>query len=226
MPPRVLSLLLALAAALPAAQAATYKWVGADGRVNYGDRPPHAGASADGGPGAPASASSQPAAGGARALPYALRTASARFPVTLYTGRDCEPCETARAHLKQRGIPFSERSLSTEQDMDAFRKLGFTESAVPAVTVGREKMTGYQAGAWDRLLDAAGYPKSSQLPAGWQQSPSQPLAPSPVAAGPGAKPAAGEHPDAAAGPRQAAERPGPIAPGPFVPPAPTSLIRF
>jgi glutaredoxin len=97
-------------------------------------------------------------------LPLSLKTAAARFPVVLYTGRDCAPCGAARAHLSKRGIPFVEKTISSEADAAAFRKLAFSEMTVPAVSVGRERLSGFEPGAWDGLLDAGGYPKASLLP--------------------------------------------------------------
>jgi glutaredoxin len=111
-------------------------------------------------------ASAAPAGDGR--LPYPLRVAAARYPVTLYTSRDCGVCDSARAHLTQRGIPFAEQSLRTEADVQTFKRLGFTEQSVPALAVGREKTGGFDPQGWDQLLDAAGYPKTSMLPRGWQ----------------------------------------------------------
>ena len=132
---KVLLVLLSLLAL--SAQAATYRWIDADGRVTYGDRPPANGArlvqdtDGDGGITPPATAG---------ALPYAVRSAASRFPVRLYTSRNCEPCEAARAHLIQRGVPFTEKMLTNGGDLAAFKQLGFTESKVPAVSVGRERV--------------------------------------------------------------------------------------
>jgi hypothetical protein len=108
-------------------------------------------------------------------LPAALRQPATQYPVVLFTGDDCAPCSTARDHLVRRGIPFSERSLRSGPDVEAFRKLGFTEMTVPAFSVGREKQSGYERASWDRLLDAAGYPKASMMPAGWRPEPAEPL---------------------------------------------------
>ena len=142
--------------------AATYKWVDAEGRVNYSDTPP------SGAVKPLDSAAASPAPAGDAQLPYPLRAAAARYPVKLYTSRDCGVCDSARAHLAQRGIPFAEQLLRTEADVEAFKRLGFSERSVPALAVGREKTGGFDPQGWDLLLDAAGYPKTSMLPRGWQ----------------------------------------------------------
>jgi len=163
-------LALALAAAAQA-QAGAYRWTDADGRVVYGDRPP----AADARP-LRVVADDPAASTGTQPLPYALRTVAARRPVTLYTIRDCTPCEAAREHLARRGVPFSERTLARDADVAAFRALGFGELRLPAIAIGAERSQPFAPHAWDLLLDAAGYPKQSMLPRGWRAAPARPLA--------------------------------------------------
>lgn len=176
--------LISLGLAAPLA-AAPYKWVDEDGKVTYGDRPPmHPGVKLLSAPGKPAGASPAAQSGPAAAapatatanLPTVLKTVAGRNPVVLYTGRDCAPCASARAHLSKRGIPFTEKSLGSEADVEAFRKLGFGDMTVPALSVGADKLTGYESGAWDRALDGGGYPKSSLLPHDYKAAAAEPLA--------------------------------------------------
>jgi len=167
------TLLIVLSLLALQAQAATYRWVDADGHVHYGDRPPPNGAwlvRDDTGNADPA----QPPAAGA--LPYAVRSAADRYPVRLYTSRECAACDAARAQLVQRGVPFVERTLGGENDVAAFRRMGFADLRVPALSVGSEKTQGYAADEWNLMLDAAGYPKSSMMPRGWRPAAAQPLA--------------------------------------------------
>jgi glutaredoxin len=156
------SVLLTIGLAAPAS-AAQYKWIDDEGKVNYGDRPPTTQVRMLASPGKGNSVSAAPPSADS-VLPLSLKTAAARFPVVLYTGRDCAPCGAARAHLSKRGIPFVEKTISSEADAAAFRKLAFSEMTVPAVSVGRERLSGFEPGAWDGLLDAGGYPKASLLP--------------------------------------------------------------
>jgi hypothetical protein len=39
---------------------------------------------------------------------------------------------------------------------------------VPALTIGIQQLRGYSAIDWGAYLDAAGYPRQSLLPRGWQ----------------------------------------------------------
>ena len=166
------------ALALSAPAFAQFKWIGADGAVTYGDRPPP-GARLLGQPAAAAPAVAR--AGNGAALPYELRTAAQRHPVVLYLAVDCQPCEQAREHLSRRGIPHEAREVRTQRDADAFRKLGFQALSFPAVSIGSERLTGYEASSWDRSLDAAGYPTESRLPRNWRLAQPEPLtAPEPA----------------------------------------------
>ena len=196
--------LIAAAAAAAAAQAqALYRIVGPDGRVTYTDRPP---------PGAPATAAapraaaSQPAGGASAGWPAPLRAAVARFPVTLYAAEGCPPCEEARRLLLRRGVPFAERRVRTEEDARRLEELTGGR-LVPAATIGRQALSGFQEQEWQGWLDSAGYPRNRLLPPNWQPAPATPLAPPSAAAA--AAPAASD----------AALRPPPpplpaVAPGP------------
>ena len=167
-----------------------YRQVGPDGRVSYSDQPPAAssvGTTTSAGPGAASSA----------ALPYELRQVAARYPVVLYTSKDCAPCAPARNLLAQRGIPFAERSVDTFEDNQALLRLSGANS-LPLLTIGNQQLKGFSEAEWGQYLTAAGYPKSSQLPAGYRQAPATPLvaqqaapaaSPAPAAVPPRAAPA-------------------------------------
>lgn len=156
---------------------AQYKWQSADGTTVYSDVPPPGGAQRMN---ERVSAVRSTDAAPTVELPYELKTVSTRFPVVLFTAPECAPCQAARAHLGARGVPFSERTVSTSADFDAFKGQGFADNSFPAMTVGRDRTVGFEAGAWDRLLNAAGYPKSSRLPPNYKQAAAEPMTP-PVA---------------------------------------------
>ena len=162
-----------------AASAQVYRHVGPDGRVTYSDRAPAAaqattserrGAT----PPAPAPASD--------ALPYALRQTVQRFPVTLYGGVDCAPCQSGRQLLTARGVPFIEKTVSSAADIDALKALS-GDASLPLLTVGAQQLKGYSDAEWAQTLDAAGYPKASQLPRSYVRPAATPLAPPRPAAG-------------------------------------------
>lgn len=151
-----------------------YRIVGPDGRVTFSDQPPLQSAGA-----APTVAKSVPlpGAGGSDAalLPFELRQVASRFPVSLYTGPDCAPCAVGRTMLMSRGIPFTEKSVTTKDDVDALRRLAGSSPALPFLTIGGQQLKGYSETEWTQFLDAAGYPKTSQLPPAYVPAPVTPL---------------------------------------------------
>lgn len=155
------------------AQAQTiYRIVGPDGRISFSDKPP-----AQGNQATTVDASGRSAPSGSTGdMPYEVREAMGRYPVTLYTGDGCDPCAAARSLLTRRGVPFSERTLRTAEDLDALKKLGM-EPTIPLATIGSQRLKGYSEEEWNTYLDAAGYPRSSRLPASYRNPAASPLAP-------------------------------------------------
>jgi len=159
---------LALAIALPGQ--AQYKVIGADGKVTYTDRIPNPGdgqARAMNARNAPVAVEPE--------LPLELRQVANRYPVTLYTTTGvCEPCQTGRTLLRQRGIPYSEKQVLGIEDSQALEKLSGGRDA-PTLAIGGQIVRGMSADLWNSYLDAAGYPRESKLPSSYQYK-----APSPI----------------------------------------------
>jgi glutaredoxin len=166
-PYRLLPAALLCCAALAHAQ--LYRSVGPDGRVTYSDTPPPAAKQVETRPLPSVSAATAP-------LPYELAQAAKAQPVTLYTGDKCPPCDAARSFLSARGVPYAEKTVSSNDDIAALRAAG-GDARLPLLMVGRGREKGFEEGAWNAALTAAGYPKSSQLPAGWRNPPPQGAAP-------------------------------------------------
>ena len=94
-------------------------------------------------------------------LPYETQRAKQNYPVTLYVFPDCgQPCQQARNLLKKRGIPFTEKSLANQEEIDAFHKAS-NNGLIPSVTVGKNWLSGFLEDQWNAELDVAGYPKTA-----------------------------------------------------------------
>jgi glutaredoxin len=145
-----------------------YRIVGPNGHVTFSDTPP-----ADSRATLAPVVSVSTATNGA-GLPYELRQASSKYPVTLYTSANCNACGSGRAYLASRGIPFTEKTVSSIEDADALRRLA-GESVVPLITIGGQLIRGYSDSEWRQYLDAAGYPTKSVLPPNWTNPPPAPL---------------------------------------------------
>lgn len=182
---------------------AVYKVIGPDGKVTYTDTPPPADGKAKVQAVAVGNGGGAPNLDG---LPYELKQAATKYPVTLYTTRDCRPCDTGRRLLQQRGIPFAETTLAaTSADQAALQQLAGTTS-LPVLTVGQQQLKGLTPGEWHGYLDAAGYPRESKLPASYRApaptpmtAPAEPAAPAEQTA-PGAAPAPATRTPPASGP--------------------------
>ena len=154
-----------------ASHAQVYRIVGPDGRVTFSDRPPPEGKAT---PAASLPLPPSTGAAGNAVLPAELRTPASRFPVVLYTGKDCVPCTSARAFLASRGIPYTEKTVTTEADARALRNLS-GDLQLPFATLGAQHLVGFSEAEWSQYMDAAGYPKTSVLPPGYRNAAPSPL---------------------------------------------------
>ncbi len=154
---RIFLALLALTLFSGSAAAQLYRWTDDKGRLQVTDTPP------------PASAKNvqkrAAVAGptGASQEPFALRKARTEYPVTLYSAPGCERCVDARRLLNARGVPFKEVSITSNEQIEEFRKIGGGTS-VPTIMVGSTLQQGFGEVVYQRLLDDAGYPKLGEVP--------------------------------------------------------------
>lgn len=134
----------------------TYRWVDkATGRTVFSDQAPPPGATEISRQKSTSRTDDAP-------LPYAVRQAAEKFPVTLYTSASCvEACQDARTLLNGRGIPFTEKMLTTQAEIDELSQRLGAEASVPTLIVGQQNFRGLEAAAWNNLLDLAGYPKTA-----------------------------------------------------------------
>jgi len=138
------------------AQAQFYRWVDENGRVRYSDTPP------------PASAKSveRKRFGGTGSaddsgIPYATQRAMRDAPVSIYSAPECgKLCADAKALLDKRGIPYREITVSGKEAIEDLKKVS-GKIQVPTLVVGSDSVSGFEASAWNRALDRAGYPAAS-----------------------------------------------------------------
>lgn len=164
----IVSAWLALAV-LPGQAQTVYRIVGPDGRVSFSDKPP-----AERNKATVLGAGGNASTTGGSQLPFELRQVASRYPVTLYSSSNCAPCGAGRGLLSSRGIPFSERTVTSDEDTEALQRLSGSNS-LPLLMIGGQQLKGYSELEWVQFLDAAGYPSSSQLPAGYRNPAPEPL---------------------------------------------------
>lgn len=193
------------------AQAQTvYRSVGPDGRVTFSDTPP-----ATPGKVTPVIPGARDTDRQGAGLPYELRQIVAKYPVTLYTSAACAPCDDGRNLLRKRGVPYTEKTVTTAEDADSLKNLS-NSTALPILAIGAQQLKGFSTAEWTQYLDAAAYPESSKLPPGYRNPAPTPLVAlqAPAIAAP-----------AASTPADSQARPGPTAP-PRANPANPAGIQF
>ena len=86
-------------------------------------------------------------------------------PVVFYSVETCDACDLVRNYLNTRGIPFSEKAIGDDAELqeELIAKTG--ELSVPVVTIGEEVVEGYNKPTLKDKLDAAGYPDQTAKPA-------------------------------------------------------------
>lgn len=132
-----------------------YKWQDTEGHVHYADQPPPPGTKAV------ERVSAKGNVIESDTLPFDTKAVTKKYPVTLYSFKDCAACTSGEALLNKRGIPFTLKNQ--EVDKVAVQKLT-GDLQVPVLVVGNQPpIKGYQESQWDALLDLVGYPKNNPL---------------------------------------------------------------
>jgi len=153
-----------------AAQAQMFKWKDEKGVTHFTDTPPPATAKQ-------AQVKSYSLSGtGSVELPEELASIARARPVVLYTAAGCGACDQARNLLNLRGIPYRERTVSSDDDHQVLKKAG-SDGQVPLLLVGRSKQIGFEQMTWDSMLTDAGYPTVKSLPPGYANPAPSPAAP-------------------------------------------------
>ncbi|MBL8507402.1 MAG: glutaredoxin family protein [Chitinimonas sp.] len=145
---------LGLLLALPVAHAAkVYQWKDANGNVVFSDQPP------------PGQKTEQreiksnviQTSGGN----FATREAIRKNPVTLWSNSCGDTCDSARALLTKRGVPYSMRNpQASNGEMEELKRIA-GDTVVPVLQVGGSTLKGFEEGSWSSALDAAGYGKTA-----------------------------------------------------------------
>ncbi|MCC7081211.1 MAG: glutaredoxin family protein [Burkholderiales bacterium] len=152
---RLLVLALAAALAIPV-HAAMYKWVDAQGRVQYSDTPPPANAR---------KAEEQkivPNTIQTTGAPFAVQEAAKRNPVTVWMSDCGDLCNRAREYLARRGVPHSVRNPARQSEQEAWKQVSGGDNSVPLLVIGgSQKLKGFDEAQWSAALDTAGYPRNA-----------------------------------------------------------------
>ena len=132
-----------------------YKWVDKDGKITYSDQPP------------PKDAKNveqkkmMDTTPGVDDIPYSVKTAIEKNPVTLYANFCGEACDGARALLNTRGVPFTDKNPDKDpKALDALKAATGAQD-VPVLLVGTRILRGFSEEAWQDALTSGGYPRTN-----------------------------------------------------------------
>lgn len=153
-----------LLGAQPAMATKLYKWVDEYGNVTYKDTPP-----AD----ENIKYKEEDISGGTGSGGSVADEAAEKFPVVLYSTPSCSACNSARAYLQSRGIPFQDKDVEGNGELQQELKQKAGEISVPTILIGSKVMRGYVQSLLEGELDAAGYPKEGGAGDSGQASPGE-----------------------------------------------------
>lgn len=163
----LLVLFASAAATAGLVQAQQYRWVDRNGTIQFGDVPPAGAKNVQ-------KMTVTTAKPEAPAVPFELARLQKDFPVTLYTSPNCkEGCDQSRLALNTRGVPFKEIQVFDPDTNEELKRVSGGLD-VPTLLVGRSVQRGFEQGAFDSLLDSAGYPRAGILPVLKQKTPEAP----------------------------------------------------
>ena len=141
--------LCALLACIPASAQQIHRWVDADGRVQYSDKPP---------PGVK-STPVQARISSYSGTPVVSGTASAgatRPEIRMYSTDWCGYCRKAREFFARERIRYTELDVEkSAAARDEYQRMG--ARGVPVILVGTQRMNGYSEQRLAQMLKAAGY---------------------------------------------------------------------
>jgi glutaredoxin len=131
-----------------------YRWVDANGRVQYSDQPPPPGTK---------NVQEKNVGGNSiqnNELSLVAQDAQKKNPVTVYVNECGESCDAAKSYLNKRGIPHTVVDPTRSLELNKKFKEETGGTVVPVLKVGERRLSGWSESSWASALDSAGYPKT------------------------------------------------------------------
>jgi glutaredoxin len=88
-----------------------------------------------------------------------LEAVRSQYPVTLYSTPTCDACDLVRSYLQNRGVPFTEKDVSNNAELQQELLSKSGGLTVPATFIGDSFVAGYNKVNLKSQLDNAGYPE-------------------------------------------------------------------
>ena len=140
-----------------AAEVKLYKWVDADGKVSYQDRPPPVGQKYE------EKSFTEQGADTRRDAEVKREKAASDNPVKLYIVQACESCGLVQTILDLNEIPYDH--IDIEADEEAHKELVKVSGSarVPTMTIGDKVISGFDRNKIEDTLKEQGYPVAKQV---------------------------------------------------------------
>lgn len=78
-------------------------------------------------------------------------------PIVLYSVPDCDACDLVRNYLNKHSLPFAEKSVETDAEVQEELKARTGRLSVPVVMVGQNLVNGYNRSVLESQLHNVGY---------------------------------------------------------------------
>jgi len=128
-----------------------YKWIDAEGKVSYQDRPPPSGQAYE-----EKSFTDQGTRSGSN--PEINRARAIRDnPVTLYIAENCDSCDTVRSILEMNNVPFEQLAVDENAELQKKLKNIAGSIRVPTLTIGDTVVQELDRNRIEDALKAGGY---------------------------------------------------------------------
>jgi len=128
-----------------------YKWVDAEGKVSYQDRPPPSGQAYE-------EKSFTDEGTNNSSNPDVIRARAIRDnPVTLYTAENCDSCDTVRTILEMNKVPFEQVPVDSSTQLQEKLKNIAGSIRVPTLTIGETVVQQLDRNRIEDALRTGGY---------------------------------------------------------------------
>lgn len=91
-----------------------------------------------------------------------LEAVRSQYPVTLYSTPTCDACDLVRSYLQNRGVPFTEKDVSNNAELQQELLSKSGGLTVPTTFIGDSFVAGYNKANLKSELDNAGYPETME----------------------------------------------------------------
>lgn len=135
-----------------------YKWVSDEGQISYRDQPPPE----DSGWHLDLVTEDSEEEGAATSAGDQIRQAASQNPIVLYSVPECDGCDLVRNYLNKRQLPFEEKDVEKDADLQKELIEVAGRLQVPALRVGPEVVKGYSRSLLNDVIGKAGYPSEEE----------------------------------------------------------------